>query len=235
MPIRDKLPPCPDPERYTLVRTSEGQFWRLKRGLKKPAILNKRLQENAELVKKTSSAGSRIYGALSPYLADLDLQRIFNKMITLLRGGLKNNGRLDISVLRGLDLQKDYPLRKLLRSGFQWRHDKENHVFSFRIDIPERNGAILRQNKLMSAYRFIIIMVHGNPEVDGGMRLKSVRSQDYPFAGTGVAGECLLELPYTPGPGQWLFCLRAECLEEGRVASHVKSRALQVLDGGRWE
>src|SRR3954463_11026602 len=101
MPTRDKLPPCPDPERYTLVRTSEGQFWRLKRDLKKPAML--RPQGNTELARKTSSAGSRIYSALSPFLADLDLHRIFHKMIMLLRGGLKNNGRLNMSALRGLD------------------------------------------------------------------------------------------------------------------------------------
>jgi len=132
-------------------------------------------------------------------------------------------------------LQKDYPLRKLLRNGFQWRHDKERHVFSFRIDIPEHNGAILRQNKLMSAYRFIIILMHGNPNEEGGMKLKSVKSKDYRFEGDGTTGECLLELAYTPEPGQWLFCLRAECLQEGKLAPHPKSRALQVLDGGRWE
>jgi len=235
MPIRDKLPPCPDPERYQLVRTKEGEFWRLKRGLKKPAILNNRLQENSDLVKQTSTAGSRIYGALQPFAEDLALHRIFNKIITLLRGGLKRNGHLNVSVLRGLDLQKDYPLRRLLRGGFQWHHDKEKHVFGFRIDIPERGGAILRQNKIMSAYRFIIILVHGNPGEDGGMQLKSVMSKNYSFEGDGVAGECLLELPYTPEPGQWLFCLRAECLQEGKVAPHPKSRALQVLDGGRWE
>ena len=235
MPIRDKLPPCPDPERYSLVRTKEGEFWRLKRGLKKPAIINNKLRENSELVKKTSSAGSRIYGILHPFLADLDLQRIFNKMITLLRKGFRTDGRLDVSVLRDLDLQKDYPLRKLIRGGFQWQHDREHHVFRFRIAIPERNGALLRKNKLMSSYRFIIILVHGNPEQEGAMKLKSVKSEDYTFAGTGVASECLLELPYTPEPGQWLFCLRAEALEEGRVAAHPKSKGLLILDGGRWE
>lgn len=204
MPIRDKLPPYPDPQRYMLVRTKEGQFWRLKKGLKRPAMLNYQ-------------------------------HHFFDRILMLLRSGLKSNGHLDASMLHGLDLQNDYPLRKLLRSGFQWSHEKANHVFSFRIQIPEHNGALLRRNKLMNTYRFIIILVHGNPEAGDDVQVKSVCSQDYPFAGTGTAGECLLELSYTPEPGQWLFCLRAECLEEGKLASHVKSRALQVLDGGRWE
>ena len=218
MPTRDKLPPCPDP------------------GLKKPAMLHAKQQENAGLVKKTNSAGSHIYGALQPYLGDLALRRIFNKMITLLRTGFKKDGRLDVSVLRGLDLQKDYPLRKLVRGVFQWQHVEEDHVFRFRIDIPERNGALLKRNKQMKTYRFIIILVHGNPERDGSMKLKSVKSKEYSFEGTGTVEECLLELSYKPQPGQqWLFCLRAECMEGKKMASHPKSRALLILDGGRWE
>ena len=235
MPTRDKLPPCPDPERYTLTRTREGEYWRLKKKLKKPAVLNSMLQGNTELGKKSSSAGSRIYSALHPFLADLEPRRIFHKMITLLRNGFRHDGRLDVSVLRELDLQKDYPLRRLIRSGFQWQHDKENHVFRFRIQIPERNGALLRQSRQMSSYRFIIILVHGNPEQETTMQTSSIKSGEYPFAGTGTIDECQLELSYTPQPGQWLFCLRAECLEAGKVATHPRSRALLILDGGRWE
>jgi hypothetical protein len=156
-------------------------------------------------------------------------------MLALLRNRSKGDGRLDLSLLKELDLEKDYPLRKLIRGGFQWQHDTGNHIFRFRIQIPEHNGALLRQNKRMNSYRFIILLVQGNPEQEGAMQLKSIESEEYTFAGTGIATECLLELPYAPVPGQWLFCLRAEALEEGRVAAHPKSKGLLVLDGGRWE
>jgi hypothetical protein len=148
---------------------------------------------------------------------------------------LKKAGPPVASVLTDLGLHKDYPLRKLIRNSFQWQHDRKHHIFRFRIPIPERNGALLRKDKEMSSYRFIIILAHGNPEQKGSVRLENVVSEAYSFAGTGIAGECRLELSYSPEPGkQWLFCLRAECLEAGRVMPHEGSRALLILDRGKW-
>ena len=162
--------------------------------------------------------------------------RFFNRIITLFRHGLKKDGRLDISVLKNLGLQKDYPLRKLIRSGFQWQHDPADHMFRFRIEIPETHGALLRKNKQASGYRFTIILVYGSAMQEGKMQLKKMVSKEYPFSGTGKTDECLLELPYTPEPGMhWLFCLRAECMAGGKIISYQGSRALQVLDEGKWE
>ncbi len=61
------IPPCPLPGAYILIETKEGVFWRKKRGLGKPAVLNDVLQANVDKMKISSPAAKRILTALRPF------------------------------------------------------------------------------------------------------------------------------------------------------------------------
>ena len=67
------IPPCPDPDRYVLVRGKYRYFWRLKRGTIKPAVLNEVLARSAAITGQTNRAAKHMMSLLSVFTQRMEL------------------------------------------------------------------------------------------------------------------------------------------------------------------
>lgn len=222
---------APDPQRYILVKTREGSYYRLRRGLGKPARLNASFRHSADSTKLSSPAARRLRRCLSETFRGLDLGRVNARFGALLKKALHQNGRFDFSAFTGYEFQKDHPLDRLLLAPYtvQTVHGE------VQVRIPPALNAVKQKSALVSHYYFDLVLVWGDAGLDGGLRLDSVSSPLYVFGGTGEGGcELVLSLPESGMP--WMLLLKTSCLEGNEMAHHPRHYGMRVVavGGGEW-
>jgi hypothetical protein len=217
------LPPCPDPEKYILVRTKEGEFWRKKRGTEKPARLNAVFAKNVANSKVASPAAKRIVQKLRPYLRELNTGRLTAKLAGALMKAINVNGEPDFSFLQGFEFQKP-PLGKL----FYAQVAIDRHSDEFVISFPIGPYTMEPKNNLVTDYYFEAVLLYGDVTIDNGLRIDSSISALYPFKGA-VETKCelTLQLPATTFP--WMIMLKASCQEESRPSVNYNHFGMRVV------
>jgi hypothetical protein len=131
--------------------------WRRRRGTVKPARLNAGFQASSEVTKIVAPACKRIRTALQPYLRGLQPGRLHNRMNTALRRSLSEKGRLALSFLKGIDLQREHPLEGLLRTPYRITLDKD----TVRMEIPLEPHTVKPLNRLVTDYYFEAVLLYG--------------------------------------------------------------------------
>lgn len=226
MPSR-KPPPCPgDPRDYILVTTREGLHWRRRRGTVKPAPLNAGFQASKEATKLVAPACKQIRTALEPYLRGLQPGRLNNRMGTALRHSLAENGRLELSCLKGVELQREHPLEAMLTAAYRIRVDKD----TVRMEIPIEPHTVTPLNRLVTDYYFEAVLLYGEVGKEEALQTRSVESPLYPI-GSNTKATCVLELPI-PRKQDWCLLLKLSCLEGRELAVHTKHYRMKVVEGG---
>jgi hypothetical protein len=225
--IRKPLPPCPDPEKYILVRTKEGEFWRKKRGTEKPARLNTVFAKNVENSKVASPAAKRIVQKLRPFLRELNTGRLTAKLAGAIMRSINVNGEPDFSFLQGFEFQKPH-LGKLLFTQIALARHGDEFVISF----PIYPYTMEPKNNLVTDYYFEAVLLYGDVTKENGLRIDSTISPLYPFKDV-VETQCVLtlQLPATPFP--WMILLKASCQEENRPSVSSNHFGMRVVMVGR--
>lgn len=220
------LPPCPDPDRFILVKTREGDFWRRKRGTVKKASLNTAFTKNARNIKVTAPAGSRIVKRLSPFLEGLDTGRLTARISGKLRKVLNHSGNIDFSLLEGFELSKEFPLDKILPVDFTVKQTRNELT----VELPVHERTIKRHNRLVTDYYFDLVLLHGNPAREHGLKIDSVSSELYSFANNKKA--CVLSVQLPVNKSLWMVLLKVNCHEGREMASHPKHYGMRVVRVG---
>lgn len=223
--LKDKpLPPCPDPRCYILVQTKEGSYWRMKRGLNKPAKLNENLQASANRMKVTSPAAKRIITALRHQLADLETGRITVRIGSLLGRSLKEDGKMDYRYMTGYDFQPYYPMNDLVRVNVKFEKTEQ----SLRVHIPMDPAApVLKEMKDgITGFKFAVTIVKGDPSAEA--RSTSMTSAIYP-AEIKEPTTCTLSVMLPPAGTPWILCLKVTCMAGGDVAASYGDKGMQVI------
>lgn len=219
--------PNPDPQRYILVTTREGSFYRQKRGQVRPVSLNAGLQRSADCMKVCNPAAKRLVAALRAHLEGLQTGRIIARASGMLRRALYQKGIADYSYFAHYDLQDDYPLEGLLQAPYEVKVGKGSIEVSVTID----RYTVKRHNSLVSHYYFDAVLVWGDPTKEKGLRVDSTTSPLYPI-GEGRKSSCslLLELPKKEAP--WMVLLKVSCLEGNELAVHPRHYGMRVVAVG---
>jgi hypothetical protein len=201
------IPPCPDPDRYVLVRTREGNFWRRKRGTgKKEATLNEAFRNNSRGMAITAPAAKRIVDQLRPFLDSVYAGRITVRISGLLRKQLNRSGTVGYTYVKNFDLLRDRPVDELL--GVPVRVNCENDVLE--VHIPVNANTITRNDSLVKGYSFELILLSGDCTVENDLRIESKVSDVF---GINDVGEyrCSLRMD---SPGKpWFTILKLCCLK----------------------
>src|SRR5689334_20547027 len=108
MPKKKKSPrrapsPCPDPEKYILVKTKYRSYWRKKRGTVKPAVLNKVLTESASLTGPANKAANQLLTMLRLFTQRMILGRTMAKVAGAFKKTHLKTGNMNFSLLEGMD------------------------------------------------------------------------------------------------------------------------------------
>jgi len=171
---QDDPGPNPDPKRYILVRTKEGSYWRLKRGLNKPAVLNSSLQQSADCTKVCSPAAKRITRVLWQNMRGLNTGRLIARSAALLKQAFQEKGIADFSFFDDFDFQPEHPLNGLLKAPYKC--SEKDSIVQLQIPIEERS--VKKHNPLVTEYYFDLVLLYGDATtLDGDVEIKFTRGQ----------------------------------------------------------
>jgi len=222
-----KRPPCPgDPRDYVWVKAKEGAHWRRKRGSVGGARLNAGYQASANATTVVSPAAASVRAALMPFLKGLDTGRLNIRIANAFRKSLKEKGSLELTYLKGVELQNAYPLEEMLH---QYRVIVKEKTVQIEIPIDKTNVKAL--NRLVSNYFFEAVLLYGDVNKKGGLKVKSVESVLYGFGGKPETN-CILELSL-PKKQEWCLLLKLSSLEGNQLAAHTKHYRMKVVEAGK--
>jgi hypothetical protein len=223
---KGKRPPNPDPENCVWVTTREGGYWKRKRGTVKKAKLNRAFKEGVDLMKLSAPATSRILLKLKPYMSGLHLGRINASISGRLRRELKNTGKLNLSCLKGLDLQQQHPLEKLLETAIKIQRTEHELTVS----IPVAEHTVKRINTLVTNYYFVLVLLYGDAGKENGLRTESTDSDVYDMA-KDHGGDCRLTMVLPEK--EWIALLKVNCIEGNEHAHSFKLYGMKVVEASK--
>jgi len=219
-----QIPPCPDPDRYVLVKTDEGYFWRRKRGTKKEATLNTELSRRAGLAKHTAPAAKRILDMLSAFMTGMKKGRLVLRINALLVKSLQLQPVPDFKNFKGLELNDGYPLELSYKGQWRISVDEESRTVTLLL----KYIFVEPQNTLVSDYYFEAIVIWGDIMVESGLQVRSESSPLFSFAAEPPA-DFAFQLPLPPAGASWMLLLKLNCLEGNELAVHSKHYGLKVV------
>jgi hypothetical protein len=224
MLYNDKMPNGPDPDRYILVVTREGRYWRKKRGSIKKAEPNVGFRRSADLMKISAPAASRIVTKLRYYTEGLDTGRLSARISSALRKKLGATGSAGISCLKGMELQPYHPIHHLLQTGYVVNEKNGMLEVSIRLS----RYTIKKNSGIVSHYFFELVLLYGDCMEDNSLRTEEVSSGVYPIEQhTGV---CTMEMVLPEK--EWIALLKVSCIEGKEMAVHPKNYGMKVIAAG---
>ena len=218
-----RRPPCPDPLRYKWIKTKGGGYWRLKRGELTEATLNKSLAKNASAMSKSSPAASRLRRVLEPWLRGLEIEKVQSKITGLFTKTYNKKGKIDFSLLKGLELQPSLPLNRIYK-GVYTVEEVDKQII---IKLPLQEYFVTAQGPLATNYYFEAIEVWGNPQKENGLKAYHEESKLYPFGRNN--GKCELAVDLSKGKDPCLVILKLSSLEGNELALHPKNYGMKVV------
>ena len=199
----------------------------MKRGSYRPAQLNEAYQRSSNATKICSPAASRIVRRLHHYLDRLETGRLTARICGQLRKALNKQGRLHFTYLKGMDVQPQHPLEKLLKVCVFVEQD----ALELKVCIPVNKCTIKRHNGIVTAYYFELILLWGDAGSDKGLRVEEVDSPVYHIA-EDYKTECRLSLVLPPDGQPWMALLKVSCIEGRELAMAPRNYGMKVIAGG---
>ena len=220
-----KIPPCPDPKRYIWVETKEGGFWRLRRGLDKPAERNNAVKNSGILNGRSSKAASRIVRTLRPYLRGLEMGRVTIRVNVALKKGMTYEDPFDFGRLRGFDMQPLHPFDQgVLPNITIQQSDKEPLV-----GLPIANYTVVRLSPLVTDFYFEMVLVYGDLNKEEPLLVDAVESQTYESEKE-YEGGCQLRIMLPRKP--WVALLKLNSIEGNTPAAASRHYRMKVVAAG---
>jgi hypothetical protein len=216
-----------DPEKYDWVNSKEGGYPRRKKGTVKPVRLNNVLQFNAAATRSTNEAAKRVLAKLYPFLQYLMLGRTVVKIAGAFKKSLAQSERMDYSFLQGLDFQPEYTLQDIVNELLRIV-EKDGVLF---VDFPAGAGFVKKHSSLPTGYFVELILLHGDPASENGLRVDSVESRLFSFEEEGYV-ECKLSI-LLPEKEPWMVLVKVSCLMGRGMANTGKYYALKVIRVGK--
>jgi hypothetical protein len=210
----------PDPAKYIIVRTKEGDILRAKRT--DPSI-NDAFIAMAE--ETCSTAAKQLLTRLKPFTEKMT-GRMNVRLSGKMRSAKKQTGSYNYSLLPGFELQKDYPLEMLYEGQFRVRKAGQT-VF---IDVPVSKGCMNARNTLVTHYYFEAVALFGDAMIPNSLRVEDDKSLLFDFKKTykTTVHFSFVLPPDTP----YLIWLKAGCMEGHEAAIHPMHYGMTVVAVG---
>lgn len=210
----------PDPAKYIIVRTKEGDVLRAKR---KAPFINDAFKAMA--TETCSAAAKQILSRLKPFTEKMT-GRMNVRLSGKIRSAKKQTGSYNYSLLPGFELQKEYPLDSLYEGQYQVRKEGQ----TIYIDVPVYKGCMKAKNTLVTHFYFEAIAIFGDAMVAGSLRVEDDKSQLFDFrkAYKTTAGFSFVLTAKTP----YMIWLKAGCMEGHEAAAHPKHYGMKVVAVG---
>jgi hypothetical protein len=238
---RPPPPPCPDPEKYILVRGRYRDFWRKKRFYDSTPELNDAYEKSGKDMKRCAPYNQKIRDALYPYIHDLKTEWLHSRISGRFVKWLKDHPQPSLQALIGLDMQKLYPLRQLMQHGVYHEIDKKEKMIRMEFH-PGIYGGVRNRSDVADQYRLRMILIYGKLRGKQPLQSMEASSELLYFLPKRAPEPFVLELPL-PEKCDWMLCFRAETWWDGgsvgdareggwRLLNVESTKGMVVLDGG---
>lgn len=228
---KSKSPPPtapPDPLNWRLVEPKDGKpYWRRKRGTVKKAKLNEAFKKNVRLTKLASPAATEIRKKLLPFLENIDTGRFVAKVSGRLRKMYKEKGRLDLQAMNGYEMQPYRPFGKLTTAKC-FSSVKGNEITT---EITFFEAPRDRRNTLIDGFYFELILLYGDLEKPGTLRVDSEKSPMYDM-NVKKNTTCKIALYLPSRKTSWVLFLKLSCWEKDRPAINSRHHGMKVIQTG---
>lgn len=220
---RDR-PPCPDPDRYYWVETSEGGYWRR---YPEHSTLNSVLRLSADSTRPTNEAAKRVMQKLHSFVQHLMTGRTTMRIAGAFKKAILARGQMDYDFLRDFDFQAyHYPFEKLVKWGVFVKEEKG----LLYVTLPQSQLSVRRHSVLATGFYAELILLFGDPGNDKTLRVDSTVSDNYSFLDKEPTRDCELSIQL-PERQPWMAILKVSCLGK-EVATAAKYQAMKVVRVG---
>jgi hypothetical protein len=217
---KKKIYDNPDPSKYTIVHTQDGDVLRRKRT---DPFINSAFQEMAD--ETCSGAARQILQKLKPFTGRMSGRmnvRISGKM----RSANKQTGSFNYSLLNGFELQKYHPLDNLYSGQYQVRKIRQ----TIYIDVPVSKDCMKAHNNLVTQYYFEAVALFGDAMQPGSLRVEDDKSQLFDF---GKPNKTTVIFSFVlPRKTPYLIWLKVGCMEGDEEARHSMHYGMKVIAVG---
>jgi hypothetical protein len=217
------LPPCPDWNKYIMVHTREGYYWRKKRGADHKVEINSELSANAEAIRITTPLVRQFLNSISHHLKRHYGERMFLRMNHAFKKCLKKNGRVDYSATKDFVFYPRNPFPHQIAGSCSTRLNADKTRLQVEIkpfDIPPQNG-------LVTEYYFQLILVTGDPNEENRLEVETMESPLFPY-GQDRTNTVSFETDL-PEDKPWLAMIKLNSLEMNELAVHARHYGLVVV------
>lgn len=221
------IPPCPDPQRYLLVKGKYRYHWRLKRGTVKPAVLNDVMKNSAAITAKTNQAAKQMMSLLSVFTQRMKPGMATTRVAGAFKKAFLRNGRMDFSFMEGLLFQEDYPINRFFTGMVQ--KEIVNGCLQLSIEVGSLN--IKRHTKDAVTYQLHAIMLYGDPSKERGIKIETDESRTYSYDEEGAI-DCELSLVLPPKNRPWMVLLHIGTQFRVSFPAAFKYHAMMVVATG---
>lgn len=207
----------PDPEKYRIVHSKEGDYLR---GKRKTPFINPQLAEMA--AETCSGAAKQILAKLKPFTEGMQ-GRMNVRLSGKMRSAKKRTGFYNYSLLQGFDLQKEHPLDALYKEVYSVKNNKGKLTLT----LPVNPGCIKKHNSMVTAYYFESVLLTGDAMVENSLRVEDERSDLFYF--DQVYNTLVVFQFVVPDNTPYLFWLKVGCMEGKERAHHARHYGMRVV------
>lgn len=225
--FNSRIPPCPDPDKYVLVRGKYRYYWRRKRGTVKPAVLNEVLSRSAEITSKTNRAAKQMMALLSVFTQRMTLGMTTTRVAGAFKKAYLESGQMDFRYMDRILFQEDYPIYKLF-TGHVYKKIVQDTLY---LDIGVGKGNVHPPGRRAASYQLHAIMLYGDPSKERGIRIETEESITYTFREEETL-RCKLSLVLPPKNRPWMVLLHIACKLDVPLAAGSKYHAMMVVKAG---
>lgn len=223
-----KPPPCPDPDKYALVRGKNGYFWRRNRGTVKPAVLNAVLKRSASLTGPSNRAAKQMMTLLAAFTQEMALGTSVTRVAGAFKKSYLQTGKMDFRFLEQLKFQENHPIYKFY-TGYISAKVKES---SIHLDIEVGDRFIKRHTRSATGYQLKAILLYGDPSKERGIKIETDESHTYLF-GDVERATCKLSFVLPSRNRPWIVLLHIGCTMDKHGDAGPKYQALVVVKTGQ--
>ncbi|NII26925.1 hypothetical protein HB364_17680 [Pseudoflavitalea sp. X16] len=222
-----RIPPCPDPDKYTLVRGKHHYYWRRNRGTIKPAVLNEVMSRSAAITSKTNRAAKHMMSLLAVFTQQMSLGMSTTEVGGAFKRAYLQDGRMDFRFMHEIKFQEEHPIHKLFKGAVYPKIERG----SIQLQIGVGGPNVKAPSRYAAGYRFTAILLYGDPSKDRGIRIETGESETYSFKEKNHV-DCKLSLVLPAKNRPWTVLLHIGCKMTDSLPAGPRYHAMWVVKAG---
>jgi hypothetical protein len=221
-----RLPKTGDDLTHVKSRTY-GDHVRAKRGTYKKAKVNKAFKEEIKNVTHANVPAKIFNDAIEPYRRNFQGGQLWQRLVSLFRTQLTEDGSFDFGRIEKLEIHADYPLDRLLQVQATIKSASKNSIL--RVILEYNNPPDFSKTKYIDAYQLTVIGLFPDLKKKKA-RAVAVKSKLLDLTGPVVPFSAQLRIPATSK--SFVVCLKIEGCMKGVVNDIRTTIGLCVVGAG---